>query len=69
MYNITSSDVVGPELLKLFGIDCDNVKRFTIICNVNSCVEINVEYIGEFNHDTENFETVIKEFIVTEKEQ
>ena len=63
-----SSRVVGPKLLGLFGINSDNVRRFTILCAANEPVIVHVEYNGELKHNTHEVEILIKEFELKEKD-
>ena len=63
-----SSDIVGPKLLTLFGINKELVKRFTIVCSVGKPVEIIVEYIGELDESKNECESIIKEFVLIEKD-
>ena len=64
---IYTSIEVGPKLLEVFGLSAKDVRRFSIVCDVNEMVKLNVEYIGELNEELNELETIIKTFELVEK--
>ena len=59
---------IGPELLRVFGLSADSVRRFSVSCAVDEPAILIVEYFGDLNHDTKELETIIKTFELTEKD-
>jgi hypothetical protein len=59
--------IIGPKLLKVFGFSAEKVRRFSITCDVNESATLKIEYVAEYNDETEELEEVVKTFEMVEK--